>query len=118
MVRFPRQIDNCVDKYLEIWYTVLNREIFSSKLPKDLKVSSGRAPGHRAWTRTKDTSHEVLYVRVDPRDPELLLVLIHEMCHVYHAHVQKYNYNTGPEHDHTFAHLEKMALKKFKSIFK
>lgn len=108
-MRITKDLDIIVDKYLKIWYTVLNREIFSNKLPKDLEVKSARVKGIRGGTWTKGT--HIYGITVDPRDPQLIPVLLHEMCHVYQIRVLGYD-DSNPDHDHSFYQLEKVALKR------
>lgn len=108
-MRITKKLDKVVDKYLQIWYTVLNRVAFDSKLPKNLEVVSARIRGLRGGTPCKGT--KALGIFVDPRDTELVKVLLHEMCHVYQAEILKYG-DGSPEHDHSFYQLEKVVQKK------
>lgn len=108
MKGFPRKLDKVVDKYLEIWYTVLNREIFDNKLPKTLWVGSYRSRKNRGACAVKGL--EVKGIYVDPRDPELVRVLLHEMVHAYQTVVLKYP-EEYPDHDHAFWQKLKVAEK-------
>lgn len=108
-MRITKDLDKYVDKYLEIWYTILNRECFNNKLPKDLEVKSARVKDLRGGTWTKGT--HIYGITVDPRDTQLVSVLLHEMCHVYQVHVLGYG-EGSPDHDHSFYQLEKVAQKR------
>lgn len=112
-MRFPKELDKYVDKYLNIWYTILNRECFSNKLPKDLEVKSARVKDYRGFTLTKGS--KPLGIGVDPRDPDLVSILLHEMCHVYQCVVLGYG-DGHSDHDHSFYQLEKVSRRKLDKI--
>lgn len=108
-MRITKKLDKVVDKYLEIWYCVLNRECFNSKLPKKLEVKSARIKGLRGVTVSQGT--KLLGIAVDPRDAQLVSVLLHEMCHGYQTHVLGYT-EKHPHHDHAFWQLLKVAQRR------
>lgn len=99
MIRFPKEIDKVVDKYLKVWYAVLNREIFNGKLPKKAKVYSERSSELRGCCLVRNK--KVVGIWVDPRDSEPVRVLLHEMVHAYQSVVLKYP-DSAPDHDHAF----------------
>lgn len=113
-VRITRDLDKVVDKYAKIWYSILNREIFNSKLPKKLLVASARVKDCRGGTIVKGRTVEGVFI--DPRDPELVSVLLHEMCHVYQTVVSGYD-DKSPEHDHAFWQLLAVSTKKMNKLF-
>lgn len=108
-LRITKKLDKIVDKYLQIWYSILNSECFDNKLPRDLDVQSARIKGLRGGTPTQ--GRRALGIFVDPRDTQLVSVLLHEMCHVYQAEVMGYG-DGSPEHDHHFWHLVKVSQRK------
>lgn len=112
-MRITRELDTIVDKYLKIWYNVLNRECFSGKLPKNLEVKSARVKGYRGFTLTKGS--KPLGIGVDPRDTDLISVLLHEMCHVYQRTVLGYG-DKNSDHDHSFYQLEKVSRRKLDAL--
>lgn len=108
-IRFPKELDKVVDKYLRIWYNILNRECFNGKLPRRLNVFAKRSNEHRGCTGV--CKRKAWWLFVDPRDPELVLVLLHEMVHVYQSEVLNYP-DDSPEHDHAFWQKMKVVTKK------
>lgn len=108
-MRFPKDLDKVVDKYLKIWYCILNRHCFHNKLPKDLEIASARVKGIRGGTWCTGT--HIHGISVDPRDTDLISVLLHEMCHVYQVSVLGYG-DGHSDHDHSFYQLEKVAKKR------
>lgn len=117
-MRITKKLDKVVDKYLEIWYLVLNREIFNNKLPRKLPVRSMRERGLRGytqyWVDPGKGSARTVCVGIDPRDYNPLEVLLHEMVHVWQAKVLKYKFPHKPMHDHVFWQKFKLSRRQLK----
>lgn len=108
-MRFPKELDKVVDKYLKVWYLVLNKECFDGKLPKDLPITSERHKDRRGACWIKGRTVKGIFI--EPRDPEPIRVLLHEMVHAYQTHVMGYP-EEYPDHDHAFWQILKVASRQ------
>lgn len=117
-MRITTDLDKAVDKYLRIWYTVLNREIFDNKLPKKIPLGSVRIRGLRGATdfmvNPENGAARIICVVVDPRDYNPLEILLHEMVHMWQAKVLKYKYPHSPMHDHVFWQKFRLSRRQLK----
>lgn len=116
-MRITKDLDKVVDKYLKIWYSVLNRELFDNKLPKKIPIGSARVRGLKGFTDFRISAETGKYSKVyclcvDPRDYNPLEVLLHEMVHVWQCKVLQYKYPHKPMHDHVFWQKFRLAKRQ------